>query len=475
MTVHDREVFNALLRRDFVAFLSKSFNYLSPSQQLHLGWHIRAIAWHLEQVRLGRIRRLVINLPPRHLKSVIASVAFPAFLLGHEPARRIICVSYGSDLSELTARQTRQIMMSPWYREAFPVTRISRDKNAVADFTTTGGGNRLATSTGGTLTGRGGGCIIIDDPLKADDAMSVTKRKSAAEWFDNTLYTRLDDKRSDAIIIVMQRLHQEDLVGHVLAKGEPWTVLSLPAIAEIDQRIQIGANRFHDRRAGDLLQPEREPLAVLEDLKRTIGTFSYSAQYQQVPIPEDGEIFKWTWFNFYDEAPARGSGDQIVQSWDTASKVGELNDFSVCTTWLVRGQEYYLLDVLRKRMIFPELRQAVIDQQRRWRANAVLVEDKVSGTPLLQDLRRPDPRGTVHAIGIEPEGDKVMRASLQSAAVESGQVFLPKSAPWLADFRNEIAQFPSGSFDDQVDSMTQFLGWQRQPRNGASIVKLGGV
>lgn len=432
---------------------------------------IHAIAWHLEQVRQGKIRRLIINLPPRHLKSVIASVAFPAFLLGHEPSRRIISVSYGNDLSEMMARQTRQVMRSSWYREIFPETRISPDKNAVADFTTTRGGNRLATSTGGTLTGRGGGTIIIDDPLKADDALSVAKRKSAADWFDNTLYTRLDDKRTDAIIIVMQRLHQEDLVGHVLAKGDDWTVLSLPSIAEIDDSVQIGPNRHHFRRVGDLLQPEREPLSVLDDLKRTIGTFSFSAQYQQAPIPEDGEIFKWSWFQFYDEEPARAGG-RIIQSWDTASKSGELNDFSVCTTWLVRDERYYLLDVLRKRMGFPELRQAVIAQARHWQAKIVLIEDKASGMSLIQDLKQPGSRGTLYPIAIEPEGDKVTRASHQSVAAEAGQIFLPRAAPWLADFRNEVAQFPNGSFDDQVDSMTQFLGWQRGKKRTMQLAKI---
>lgn len=474
MSQRDHDGFQALLRRAPEAFVIKCFNYLAPSQKLTLNWHIQAMAWHLEQVRLGNIRRLIINLPPRHLKSVVASVAFPAFVLGHDPAKRIICASYGNDLSEKLALDCRRIMTSVWYRELFPGTKISREKNSVTDFITTKGGNRLATSTGGVLTGRGGSLIIIDDPMKADDAMSDTKRKGVCEWFDNTLYTRLDDKRNDAIVVVMQRLHQEDLVGHLLAKGEQWVVLNLSSIAEIEQTIQIGAGRFHHRRVGDLLQPAREPMSVLDDLKRTLGNFSFSAQYQQAPIPVDGEIFKWSWFKFYEEEPARAGG-QIIQSWDTASKSGELNDYSVCTTWLIRDNLYYLLDVFRKRLGFPDLRQAVVEQRDRWKPSAVLIEDKASGMALIQDLRRPDPRGTVHTIAIEPEGDKLTRASAQSLAAEAGQIYLPRSAPWLADFRTEIAQFPNGSFDDQIDSMTQFLGWQRRPRMGAYKVKLGGI
>jgi len=464
----------ALLRRAPEAFVVKCFNYLAPSQTLTLNWHIQALAWHLEQVRLGHIRRLIINLPPRHLKSIVASVAFPAFVLGHDPFKRIICASYGNDLSEKLALDSRRIMTSGWYREVFPGTRISREKNSVTDFLTTSGGNRLATSTGGVLTGRGGSLIIIDDPMKADDAMSDSKRKGVAEWFDNTLYTRLDDKRNDAIVVVMQRLHQEDLVGHLLGKGEPWVVLNLPAIAESDQSIQIGTNLYQHRRIGDLLQPAREPMSVLDDIKRTLGNYSFSAQYQQNPIPVDGEIFKWSWFQFFEKEPARAGG-RIIQSWDTASKSGELNDYSVCSTWLVRDNLYYLLDVFRKRLTFPDLRQAVITQRDRWKPHAVLIEDKASGTALIQDLRRHGPGGSVHAIAIEPEGDKLTRASAQSLAAEAGQIYLPKSAPWLADFRNEVAQFPNGSFDDQIDSMTQFLGWQRRPRYEASFMKLTGI
>jgi len=475
MTEHDRDILNALLRQDLLSFTAKCFGWLSPSQPFTPGWHLEALAWHLELVRLGQIRRLIITLPPRHLKSIMTSVAFPAFLLGQDPSMRIVCASYSGDLSDKLALDCRRIIGTPWYQTLFPRTRISRDKNAVSDFTTTALGGRLSTSVGGTLTGRGGQILIFDDPMKPDDALSDAKRKTACEWFDNTAYTRLDDKRTGAIIVVMQRLHMEDLVGHILAKNEEWVQLNLPAIADIDERIAIGDGRYHLRCAGDLLQPEREPQDVLNVLRETLGHYNFSAQYQQAPIPIDGEIFKWGWFKTYDTAPAHASNDRIVQSWDTASKAGELNDYSVCTTWLVKGQDYYLLDVFRKRLNYPDLRRAVIEQSQLWKPKSILIEDKASGMALAQDFKPGELTGCYRPIAIEPEKDKTSRASAQSACIEAGQVHLPKSSLWLPDLRAELVQFPSGRYDDQVDSISQFLGWMRRPRSDAWKARVTGI
>jgi predicted phage terminase large subunit-like protein len=326
---------------------------------------------------------------------------------------------------------------------------------------------------GGTLTGRGGNLIIIDDPIKPEDANSETKRTAVNEWFDRTLYSRLDNKRDDVIILIMQRLHVEDLAGYVLQK-EPWAYLNLPAIAEFEQRIPIGQEEIYVRKAGELLDPAREPKEVLDGLKLALGSFNFSAQYLQCPVPLEGEIIKWEWFLIYDEEPARKSTDRIVQSWDTASKAEELNDFSVCTTWLMRENDYYLLDIVRKKLNYPDLRRTAIDQARRFTADSIIIEDKGSGTPLIQDLRRDPAPGIPYPIAFQPEVDKVTRMHAQSAKIEAGHVLLPRRALWLDDFRTELLQFPKGRYDDQVDSLSQFLNWiEQHQRNRISVVPLG--
>src|ERR1700756_416371 len=237
-----RAEYEAVLRHDFATFVARCFHELNPQAELAMNWHIEVIAAALTAVQQGKIRRLIINLPPRHLKSLMASVAFPAWCLGHDPSAQILCVSYAQDLADKLARDCRGIMMSPWYRRIFP-TRLAAHRQAVQEFITTRQGYRLATSTGGVLTGRGAGSILIDDPLKPEEAQSKTQRQSCNEWFVNTLYSRLNDKRTDAIAIIMQRLHEDDLVGHVLGL-EPWEVLSFPAIAEADEEHRIEPARF---------------------------------------------------------------------------------------------------------------------------------------------------------------------------------------------------------------------------------------
>ncbi|MEO5938316.1 MAG: phage terminase large subunit [Sphingomonas sp.] len=476
MTDLDHARLQAVLRRDLMSFSQKTFDHVAPAQKFSRSWHQDAIAWRLEQARQGVIRRLIITLPPRHAKSIMASIAFPAFVLGHDPTARVVCVSYSADLAAKLARDCRSVMSSAWYRRIFPGAVLSRERNAELDFMTTRRGYRLSTSVGGSLTGRGGNVIIVDDPMKPDEAMSDLRRATACEWFDNTVYSRLDDKQTDVIILIMQRLHLEDLVGHVLATGEPWVHLNLPAIADFDQTIPTGPGRFYHRKAGELLHPAREPMHVLEEMRRSIGSYHFEAQYQQNPVPVEGELIRWEWFKRYQTAPARTSHQQVVQSWDTASKAGELNDYSVCTTWLIQNQSFFLLDIFRDRLRYPALRRAVADQARRHRATAVLIEDKSSGMALAQDFKPGDLGAAGLPIAIEPELDKITRASAQSIAIESGQVFIPERADWLEDLRTELVQFPHGRFDDQIDSISQFLKWARQPRfSGARLVKLSGI
>jgi predicted phage terminase large subunit-like protein len=446
-------VLRALLRRDFPAFVRKVFATLESGQAFVPNWHLDAIAYQLERVRRGEIRRLIINMPPRSLKSVTASVAFPAFVLGHDPTRRIICVSYSGDLAKKHANDFRATVEAPWYRDLFPIMRIGQ-KDSETEIELTARGFRLATSVGGTLTGRGGDLIIIDDPLKPDDAYSETKRNAANEWFKNTLLSRLDDKRTGAIIIVMQRIHMDDLAGFVTSQSDEWEVLNLPAIAATDEVIPISYTEVHRRKAGEALSPTREPISVLENLKLQLGSDAYSAQYQQTPVPPGGAMIKRDWIRRYTQLPPRRERSLILQSWDTASKGGPENDFSVCTTWfMTHDRRWYLLDVWRRRVDYPALKTAVRNLASEHAANCVLVEDAGAGTALVQELL-----GEVHGIlAVIADCNKITRMSIASAKFESGLVFLPERAPWLADFEAELFAFPGSRHDDQCDSVSQAL------------------
>ncbi|HTD84824.1 MAG TPA: hypothetical protein VK648_13635, partial [Gemmatimonadaceae bacterium] len=294
------------------------------------------------------------------MKSIAASVSLPAFVLGHQPHRRIICVSYASDLARKMSNDFRAVLESDWYRAIFPMTRIGRFKDSEIEMETTERGFRLATSIGGTLTGRGGDLVIIDDPLKPIDALSETKRMSANQWFANTLLSRLDDKRTGAIVIVMQRVHLDDLTGFVLGGEDEWTVMSLPAIAEHEETIPLGRGRFHLRKTGEALWPEREPLDVLDNLRLQLGSDIFSAQYQQSPVPPGGAMIKREWVMRYAEPPPPSSVWCTLQSWDTAMKGGPDNDWSVCTTWqLTEDIGWYLVDVWRQRVNYPTLKAKV--------------------------------------------------------------------------------------------------------------------
>ncbi len=287
-TVHPARVLDAACRTDLVTFTGRCFHLLTPGKRFQPTWHIEAIAYALEQVRLGKIRRLIINVQPRSLKSIMTSVAWPAYILGHDPTKRIVAISYGSDLAITFSNLFRQVLNAPWYQRLYPGTRISRIKNTEFEVTTKQNGYRLATSIDGTLTGRGGDIFIIDDPLKPIDALSDSKREAVNKWYSNTLATRPDDQQNGAIVIVMQRLHPDDLTGMLLRTSNDWMLLNLPAIAEQDETIQIGADKYHVRHVGEVLHPEREPRWVLDRIRSEVGPDIWAAQYQQAPHYQAG-------------------------------------------------------------------------------------------------------------------------------------------------------------------------------------------
>ena len=445
----------ALLRVDLRFFIRKVFATVSPGQTYLHNWHVDAIAHQLTRVHSGESRRLLINQPPRSLKSICVSVAYVAWLLGHDPTRRIIVASYSGDFAAELHRQFRMVIDSRWYAAVFPELRLAKETGL--EVVTSQGGSRYATSVGGTFTGLGADLIIVDDPLNANELHSETARKRVIDWYGGTLVSRLNDKQTGPIIVVMQRLHEDDLAGHLLRQGG-WNHLNMPAIAFQDETIELGF-RTHLRRSGDILHPERESREALEAIKAEMGSLLFHAQYQQQPVPIEGNLIRRSWFPTYDDLPAGPSTTRIVQSWDVAMMTSGRNDYSACSTWLVHKNDAYLVNVYRGRLEYPELRRKVIALAATHRATTILIEDAGPGMNLLQDFRASMPGGMTRPIGVKPEGSKVDRMVAQSAKIEAGHVYLPKSASWLGEFLTELLSFPNGRHDDQVDSVSQFLRW----------------
>jgi predicted phage terminase large subunit-like protein len=461
-----------IFRNDLCSFIRRSHIELNPADTLLHNWHHEVTAQKLEDVLHGTCRRLIINLPPRSLKSHSASIAFPAWALGHNPSLRIICVSYAQDLADNLARASRKLMASPLYEAVFD-TRISRSRDTVSDFHTTKGGYRFSTSVGGVLTGVGADLIVIDDALKADDALSDTRRNSVNDWYDNTLRSRLNNQETGSIVIIMQRLHADDLVAHVQER-EDWDVLSFPAFAEEKERYKIitpYGRAIFSRKVDDVLHPAFQSRATLETLRRSMTEYNFAAQYQQNPQPPGGLIVKRDWLKFYSPDEKPEYFDIILQSWDTAVKDTDISSFSVCTTWGVKdGTTAYLLNVFRKKLEFPDLKKAVKRNAALHHATVVLIEDKASGSSLIQELRAEGFSMVQAAPALE--GDKIMRLRGQTAKIEGGFVRFPKNADWLEIYLSELLSFPNAKTTDQVDSTVFALAWiGANPRWGGTLIK----
>ena len=457
MTEFDRKLFQALMRTNFPTFLERCLKTLNPGAPFLPNWHLEAIAYQLERVRRGEINRLIINMPPRHLKSLTVTVAYTAFLLGHDPTRRIYTISYGSELTQKHARDARAVLESPWYRQLFPKMKIIRGTDD--DVMTSKRGFRKATSVGGAITGMGGDTIIIDDPQKPVDAQSETLRNKTIDWVSNTLMSRLDNKETGSIILVTQRVHMDDLSGFLINERQGWEVLSLPAIAEVDDFIPLGRETLHHRRVGEALHPAHESLEMLLQLQQELGPDVFAAQYQQTPVPAGGNMFKRDWMRYFHphELPTRSPRSKVHMSIDTAAKDGAQNDWSVITTLQVENGVYYLIDLIRIRAEFPLLQSTVIEAAGRLKPDVVLIEDASTGIALAQQLkailRRP-----VELVKVEH--DKIGRAYVQQAKFAAGQVRLPHGAAFLPELLREFLTFPQSKHDDQVDAICQALAYQ---------------
>jgi len=455
---------NNLEFRDFIA---QCFTTLNPGTTYLPNWHIDLIAYALEQAMLGNAKRLIINMPPRSLKSICVSVAWPAWLLGHNPALRIMVASYSQILSVKHSLDTRKIITSSWYKDMFPQVKLCKDQNLKSKFVTTDGGFRFATSMGGTATGEGGNFLIIDDPLSSTQAISSLLRQRAIEWFEQTFITRLDDKKKGAIVIVMQRLHSDDLAGYLIKKNSKiWKTLKLQAEVMEDHIVEFMGKKFA-RKKGDLLHPKREGLEEITQLKMELGEYSFSAQYQQSPIPTQGHMLKPKWLKRYSYRPENAN---IYHSWDSAVKTGIKHDYSVCTIWAVTDSHYYLLEVVRTKLDYPELKHLIITLAGRDKPDAILIEDKASGSSLIQDLHS---ENKFPVIAIQSNKDKIHRFASITPLFEAGRVLLPETSSWIAEYELELMSFPMSSHDDQVDSTSQFLNYiKRHSHRLTGVVRL---
>ena len=456
--------YDDLTRRNFYQFLERSFRTLNGDEPFLPNWHLEALCHSLEQTRTGSTRRLIINVPPRSLKSIAASVAFSAFILGHNPSARLICVSYAQDLASSFSRDFRTIVESAWYQRIFPMMRLAKNTEGVIE--TTRGGKRLATSVGGVVTGFGADYIIIDDPMQPNTAASETEREKVSRYYSKTLFSRLNDKVNGRIILVMQRMHEEDLTGYLLRTGGgKWRLLSIPAIATVDSLFELPRGKVHHRVAGHVLHPAYEPQVALDELRQELSSSDFEAQYQQNPVPAEGNMVKAEWIQYYPHPPSR-EGGRIVQSWDTAYKGGTSNDHSVCTTWLEQGGHHYLLDVFREKLDFPALLKAAAELNRRFAPTHILIEEQGSGISMIQTLNQMSGAPTV---GRRSKDDKRTRLDSVLGIIEGKRVHFPQDAPWLAALLHELHAFPEGRFDDQVDSISQYLIWARERAFGGTF------
>jgi len=457
MTI-DRNLADAVYRINFGAFTYRAFEAVNPGQRLIANWHIDTICYQVQQMVIGEAKkRLILNLPPRSLKSFIASVALPAWLLGRQPSTRIICGSYSDELATKFSRDCRALLETPFYKRVFPGTQLNPKKASEGEFETTKRGFRLATSVGGTLTGRGGGVRIVDDPIKANDAESEIARRAAIDWFRNTALSRLDEPAESIICLAMQRLHVDDLSGILIEQG--WPKLVLPAIALEAADHLIGEDEVYHRPAGQLLQPMRDSFEAIEELKLGVGSRVFAAQYQQNPTPADGNMIKAAWLARYDTAPDRQSFERVVLSCDPAGKAGIHNDYTAIAVVGVQKQALHVLEVSRGHWTVMKMREQIIALAAEWRVDLVIVEDTSSGMGLVQLLKE-EPH--LDVVGRKPDTDKQTRMSRQQGRFEAGRILLPQEARWLADFENELLAFPSGRYDDQVDALLLFLEWFAQ-------------
>lgn len=467
-----QDILESILRIDLKSFVIKVFHEVGETKDYFDNWHVDLICSEILDLINNVNNRLIINIPPRYLKSLICSIALPAFLLGIDPKAVIMCVSYNDDLASTLAYDCKRVMESQWYKDLFPQTRLAKNRFATMDFETTMGGGRYATSVGGTITGRGANWIIVDDPLKPTDGLSENLRRKTNDWYSHTLSSRLNDKRNGNIMLIMQRLHEDDLTGHLLRANLGFKHLKIQGIAEKDEEWEIkrpfGKVKTVIRRQGEALHPARESVEMIEKQKREMGASYFAGQYQQDPMPLEGGIIKLEWLHFYSKeellrliASGKIVIEHLIQSWDTAYGTNNHNDYSACVTAMKDTLgNFYILDVFRGKLEFPDLIRKIVSLEKEAKALYklpvnTLIENKGPGQSLIQELRQ---KHNINARKIEPEYDKQTRLISVSHLIENGRCKFPDNKPyWWLNFEKEMLIFPNGKHDDQCDALSQAL------------------
>lgn len=458
--------------RSLADYMREAWPVLNPGTRLVHSWHLDLVCEYLHACNLKQIRRLIINEPPKSTKSTIVSVLWPTWCWGpqNHPESRWMFASYSERVSTRDSINRRTVIESDWYRKNWGsrVKLLTSPKQKTI-FENSMHGRMLATTMNGQGTGLGGGYLVIDDPHDTEGVVSEKERHRALHNFDHKFYTRLDDPKDGVIVVVMQRLHTKDLSGHLLdgSGASRWVHLSIPMEAPEPKTYLFPlSKREYSRQQGELLNPEREGPAELAEHKERLGSFGYAAQFQQQPIPEGGAIFKRSYFKLWPPENDRDANLPIfkrtVQSWDTAIKDKETDSYSVCTTWGETDRGYFLVDVWRKHVEFPEMLHAMTELANRWNADAILVEDKASGQSAIQELRRT----TLPVIQIRVDSDKIARARAAAPTAESGKIWILRDAEWARLYLDELCNFPKSEFSDQVDSTTQFINWVRKSESG---------
>ncbi|MGE4497090.1 MAG: phage terminase large subunit [Deferribacterales bacterium] len=407
------------------------------------GWHHRLLAGELELLEKGETDRLMVMMPPRHGKSELASVRFPAWFMGRNPKLNVIACSYSAELAESFSRRVREQTASRLFTGVFGGRGLKQGARSAARWELAEGGRYLAAGAGGSITGQGGHLIIIDDPVKnSEQASSAVYRDKLWDWYRSTLFTRLEQK--GRIILVQTRWHEDDLAGRLLAEyPDEWKIIRLPAVAAEDEPF---------RKSGEPLWPARYGTEELARIKQSVGSRVWNALYMQEPAPDSGTVLKREWWRYYKVLPSEP--DCWFQSWDMSFKGGEGSDYVVGQVWAVKGSCRYLADMVRERMDFSATLRAVRSLSALWpQAGAKYVEDKANGSAVLSALRK-EIQGM---IAVEPKGSKISRAYAVQPLLEAGNVYLPEGKAFAADLVEEAAAFPFGRHDDMVDALTQAL------------------
>jgi predicted phage terminase large subunit-like protein len=454
-------LYRLTLERDLGGFVRAAWPILEPATPFSENWHIDLLAEYLTAVRRREIRRLIINIPPRMMKSLTCTVFFPSWVWTQEPHTRFICSSYADSLSIKHSLDRRTLISSPWYQGLWgSLVKFSDDQNLKGEFQNDARGLMIATSTGGSITGKGADFIIVDDPHNPLQVLSDTERVTALRHFDAALSTRLDDPKRGAIVVVMQRLHEDDLTGHLIGL-QGWEQVSIPAEAERVETWKFPiSKRVHVRNPGDTIWPERFPQEVLDQFKVQLGSYGYAGQFQQRPSPAEGGILKRGWWKRFETAPEKF--DQMIQSWDFTFKDSKGSDFVVGQVWGRVGSNKYLLDQIRGKFSFTASLAAMRNMTLRWpAATAKIVEDKANGPAIIDALRNE----LTGIVPMSPQGSKLARAQAAAPELEAGNYWLPQTQ-WAEEFIEECAAFPNAAHDDMVDAWSQAACRFRTSSNG---------